>query len=114
KVKMYVCGPTVYDYLHVGNFVGAIFFNLVRNWLEKRGYQVKFVYNYTDVDDKIIKRAKADGVPANEISERYIAEFQKDFQALHLKAHSQNPKVTEFMDEIIKFIQALVEQEKAY
>jgi cysteinyl-tRNA synthetase len=114
QVKMYVCGPTVYDYLHVGNFVGAIFFNLVRSWLEKRGYKVTFVYNYTDVDDKIINRAKADGVKAEEISERFIAEFQKDFKALHLKAHSQNPKVTEFMDEIIAFIKALVDEGKAY
>src|SRR5690606_18252178 len=98
---MYVCGPTVYDYLHVGNFVGAIFFNMVRNWPEKRGYQVTFVYNYTDVDDKIINRAKTDGVSSKDISERFIAEFQKDFKALHLKAHSENPRVTEYMDEII-------------
>lgn len=114
KVKMYVCGPTVYDYLHVGNFVGAIYFNVVRNWLEKRGYEVNFVYNYTDVDDKIINRANKDGVTPEQIAEKYILEFQKDFKALHLKAHSKNPRVTEFMAEIISFIIALVEQGKAY
>lgn len=114
QVKMYVCGPTVYDFLHVGNFVGAIYFNLVRNWLEKRGYKVDFVYNYTDVDDKIINRAKADGVDASQIAEKYILEFQKDFKALHLKAHTKNPRVTEYMEEIIDFIKALVTDGKAY
>lgn len=114
EVKMYVCGPTVYDFLHVGNFRGAIFFNLVRNWFEYRGYNVKFVYNYTDVDDKIINRAKADKVDSREISERYIQEFEKDFNALKLRKHSHNPKVTEFMDPIIEFVQALIKNGKAY
>jgi cysteinyl-tRNA synthetase len=114
KVKMYVCGPTVYDFLHVGNFFGAIFFNLVRNWLEKRGYEVKYVYNYTDVDDKIIERAKKEGVDASVISEKYILEFEKDYKRLHLKAHSQNPRVTEFMDEIIEFVADLIAKKKAY
>ncbi len=114
KVKMYVCGPTVYDLLHVGNFRGAIFFNLVRNWLEYRGYDVTFVYNYTDVDDKIINRANEEGVPAGEISKKYIEEFEKDFAALKLRKHSHNPKVTEFMGQIIDLIQKLVENGKAY
>jgi len=114
EVKMYVCGPTVYDFLHVGNFRGAIFFNLVRNWFEYRGYNVKFVYNYTDVDDKIINRAKADNVDAQQISERFITEFEKDFNALHLRKHTHNPKVTQFMDEIIDFIQTLIKNGKAY
>ena len=114
EVKMYVCGPTVYDLLHVGNFRGATFFNLVRNWFEYRGYKVNFVYNYTDVDDKIIKRANADKVSAHEISERYIAEFEKDFGALKLKKHSHNPKVTEFMNPIIQFVQQLVDKGRAY
>src|ERR1700733_7460092 len=83
KVKMYVCGPTVYDFLHIGNFRGAIFFNLVRNWLEKSGYQVTFVYNYTDVDDRILERAKKENVPNTEISERYIKEFEADFRSLN-------------------------------
>lgn len=114
KVKMYVCGPTVYDYLHVGNFFGAILFNMVRNWLEKSGYEVEYVYNYTDVDDKIIARSLKDGIPANEVSEKYIAEFQKDYQNLKLRPHSKNPRVTEFMDQIVEFIGGLVEKGKAY
>ena len=114
EVKMYVCGPTVYDFLHVGNFRGAIFFNLVRNWLEHRGYKVTFVYNYTDVDDKIINRAKADGVPSEQISEKYIAEFEKDFNGLGLKKHTHNPKVTQYMDEIIALNEKLIANGKAY
>lgn len=113
-VKMYVCGPTVYDYLHVGNFFGAIFFNLVRNWLEKNGYKVIFVYNYTDVDDKIINRAKKENVTATEISEKYIKEFEKDYKSLGLKPHTHNPRVTEFIPQIISFIEDLVEDGKAY
>ncbi|MEK6555963.1 MAG: cysteine--tRNA ligase, partial [Bdellovibrionota bacterium] len=114
KVRMYVCGPTVYDFLHVGNFFGAIFFNLVRNWLEKSGYQVTYVYNYTDVDDKIIDRAKKENVEAKEISEKFIMEFEKDYKRLHLKAHSKNPRVSEFMDEIVAFVKDLVDNKKAY
>src|SRR5688572_12552766 len=82
KVKMYVCGPTVYNLLHVGNFRGPTFFNLVRNFLEFSGYQVQYVYNYTDVDDRILERAKADGVEPLVISEKYIGEFRKDFESL--------------------------------
>lgn len=114
EVRMYVCGPTVYDYLHVGNFRGAIFFNLVRNWFEKQGYKVTYIYNYTDVDDKIIKRANEEGVEPNAITEKYIKEFEKDYQALSLRPHSKNPRVTEFMDQIIEFISQLVENDKAY
>jgi cysteinyl-tRNA synthetase len=114
QVTLYLCGPTVYDYLHVGNFRGAIFFNLFRNWLEYRGFKVTFVYNYTDVDDKIINRANQDKVPANEISERFTAEFQKDFDALKLRRHSHNPKVTEYMDDIIQFVEGLIKNGKAY
>lgn len=113
-VRMYVCGPTVYDYLHVGNFRGAIFFNLVRNWLEKKGFQVIYVYNYTDVDDRIINRAKTEGVSSESVSERYIAEFEKDYSALKLKPHSKNPRVTEFMSHIIKFVEELIAKKVAY
>lgn len=114
EVKMYVCGPTVYDFLHVGNFRGAIFFNLVRNWLEYRGYKVTFVYNYTDVDDKIINRAKADGVSSEEIANQYVLEFQKDFDSLKLRRHTHNPRVTEFMPPIVEFVQELIKNGKAY
>ena len=114
EVKMYVCGPTVYGRLHVGNFRGPVFFNLVRNWLTHSGYKVTFVYNYTDVDDKIIAKAKEEGVSSSDVSERYIAEFEKDFNSLHLKAHSQNPRVTTFMESIVEFVKGLVESKKAY
>lgn len=114
RVRMYVCGPTVYDFLHVGNFRGAIFFNLVRNWLEKTGYQVDYIYNYTDVDDKIIKRANDEGVLPSEISERYIKEFELDYASLKLKPHSANPRVSEHIETIVGFIKDLIERDKAY
>jgi cysteinyl-tRNA synthetase len=114
KVKMYVCGPTVYDLLHVGNFRGAIFFNLVRNWLEMSGYDVTFVYNYTDVDDKIIDRAKAEKISAEEVAAKYIKEFETDYRSLKLRPHSKNPRVTEFMEQIIGFVDGLVKNGKAY
>lgn len=114
KVKMYVCGPTVYDFLHVGNFRGAIFFNLVRRWLEQSGYQVTYVYNYTDVDDKIIKRSRDENVSAREISEKYIREFEKDYTALKLTRHEANPRVTEHMADIIRIIEKLIANGKAY
>ena len=114
EVKMYVCGPTVYNYLHIGNFRGAIFFNLVRNWLERAGYKVTYVYNYTDVDDKIIKKANEEGVESIEISERYIKEFEKDFNRLGLTPHEHNPKVTDFIPQIISFVDDLVKKGMAY
>lgn len=114
KVRMYVCGPTVYDYLHVGNFRGAIFFNAVRNWLEKIGYKVTYVYNYTDVDDRILERAKKEGVAPSEISEKYIKAFQEDYERMNLHKQDHNPKVTEFIPPIISFIQELEKKEKAY
>lgn len=114
EVKMYVCGPTVYGLLHVGNFRGPVFFNLVRNWLERQGYKVEYAYNFTDVDDKIIHRANEEGVEPTEISERYIAEFKKDFNALKLRPHTYNPKVTETMGPILELVQDLISREKAY
>ncbi len=114
EVKMYVCGPTVYNYLHVGNFRGPVFFNLVRNWLEASGYKVNFVYNYTDVDDRIIERAQKDGVDCLHISETYIAAFESDYRSLNLGAHTHNPKVTEYMEPIVDIIQTLIDRKKAY
>lgn len=114
EVRMYVCGPTVYDLLHVGNFRGAIFFNLVRNWLEHKGFKVTYIYNYTDVDDKIIDRAKKEGVSASEISEKYIQEFKQDYASLKLRPHSRNPRVTEFMPEIIDFVTELIKKGMGY
>lgn len=114
KVKIYVCGPTVYSHLHVGNFRGPVFFNFVRNWLEYLGYKVDYATNFTDVDDKIIKRAEVEKVSAQEISEKYIVEYQKDFNALGLRPANHNPKVTECMPQIIEFIQKLIEKDVAY
>ncbi len=114
KVKLYLCGPTVYDFLHIGNFRGAITFNLIRNWLEYLKYKVTFVYNYTDVDDKIIKKANAEGVDSLTISERFIKEFETDFNRLGLRKHDHNPKVTDYIPEIISFVKELVDKEKAY
>ncbi len=113
-VKMYCCGPTVYDLLHVGNFRGVIFYNLVRNWLEQAGYQVTMVYNYTDVDDKIIQRALKDGVSAAVVAEKYIYEFETDFQRLKLRPHSLNPRVSQTMPEIQAMISDLIAKGKAY
>lgn len=114
QVKMYCCGPTVYDLLHVGNFRGAVFYNLLRNHLEKRGFEVTYVYNFTDIDDKIIKRAQEEGSNPSNIAEKYITEFHKDFDALKLRPHSINPRVTESLDAIIQVIQDLINNNKAY
>lgn len=114
EVKIYVCGPTVYNFLHVGNFRGVVFFNLVRNWLEELGYKVQYALNFTDVDDKIIARANEMGKSASEISELYIAEYKKDFAALGLRPHDFNPKVTEHMDGIRNVIGTLIENKVAY
>jgi cysteinyl-tRNA synthetase len=114
EVKMYLCGPTVYDFLHIGNFRGAITFNLIRNWLEFTGHKVNFVYNYTDVDDKIIKRANEEGVDTKVISEKYIKEFEKDFNALGLKKHDHNPRVSEHMSDIISMVEKIIENGKGY
>lgn len=114
QVKMYCCGPTVYDLLHVGNFRGPVFYNFVRHWLEHIGYKVTFVYNYTDVDDKIIRRAQEEKTTSEVVAEKYIQEFEKDFSSLGLKRHDFNPRVTTHMDEIISMIQVLIEKKKAY
>ena len=114
RVKMYCCGPTVYDFLHVGNFRGAIVYNLVRQWLEKSGYKVDFIYNYTDVDDKIIARALRDKVEASEVAQKFIAEFENDIRSLKLKPHTLNPRVSQTMPEIVQMIQTLIENGNAY
>jgi len=114
EVKIYCCGPTVYGLLHVGNFRGAVFFNFMRNFLEFSGYKVKFVYNFTDVDDKIIHRAKDENLQPSDLAKKYIDEFWTDFNRLGLKPHSVNPKVTEAMTEIIATVEALIKKEHAY
>ncbi len=114
KVKMYVCGPTVYGFLHVGNFRGPVVFNAVRNWFEYRGYQVDYVSNFTDIDDKIINRANEENVAPSDLAERYISEYVFDYKTLNLKPHTSNPKATEHIDSMIELIEILIQNEKAY
>ncbi|NUM58010.1 MAG: cysteine--tRNA ligase [Bdellovibrionaceae bacterium] len=114
QVNMYVCGPTVYDFLHIGNFRGPVVFNLIRNYLEILGYKVKFALNFTDVDDKIIKKANELGMKSLEVSEKFIEEYKRDFELLGLRGHDYNPKVTESMEAIITMVQKLIEQNMAY
>ena len=114
KVKMYVCGPTVYNYNHVGNARSVVAFDLVRKYLEFRGFEVQYISNFTDVDDKIINGAKAANMTTTDFSERYIAAFYEDTDALNVKRASQNPKATEFIEAMIEFIQELVDKEFAY
>lgn len=114
KVRMYVCGPTVYNYFHIGNARPFVVFDTMRKYLEYRGYKVKFVQNFTDVDDKIINRAKEEGLTAGEVSEKYIAEYYKDAAALNVKKATVHPKVTETMDDIIRFVQDLIDLGYAY
>ena len=113
-MSIYVCGPTVYNYFHIGNARPFVVFDTLRKYLEYRGYKVKFVQNFTDVDDKIINRAKEEGVTAGEISEKYIEEYYKDAAALNVRKADVHPKVTETMDDIIKFVQDLIDKGYAY
>lgn len=114
EVKMYCCGPTVYDFLHIGNFRGAVFFNFVRNWLEFLNYRVSYVYNFTDIDDKILNRSLVEKIPPKDLAEKYITEFKKDYKSLKLKAHTKNPRATESIKEIIQLIQKLLDKGYAY
>ena len=114
KVKMYACGPTVYNFIHIGNARPICVFDTLRRYLEYRGYDVTFVQNFTDVDDKIIRKANEEGVPAHEISERFIAEYKKDAKGLNIREATVHPKVTENMDIILDIIQTLVDKGYAY
>ncbi len=114
EVKMYVCGPTVYNYFHIGNARPFLIFDAFRNYLKYRGYKVTYIQNFTDVDDKIIRRANELGVDSLEISERYIQEYFKDADALGIKRADVHPKVTETMPEIIAFVEALIQKGNAY
>lgn len=114
KVRMYVCGPTVYNYIHIGNARPMITFDTVRRFFEYKGYEVNFVSNFTDVDDKIIKKALEEGVSAQEISERYIQSVKDDMEALNIKPATRNPKATEEIDGMIDMISTLIEKGHAY
>ncbi|WP_040684032.1 cysteine--tRNA ligase [Thermobrachium celere] len=113
-VRMYVCGPTVYNYFHIGNARTFIVFDTIRRYLEYRGYKVNFIQNFTDIDDKMIKRANEEGVTVKDVAEKYIAEYYKDADALNLKRATVNPRATEYIDEIINFVKDLVDKGYAY
>lgn len=114
KVRMYVCGPTVYNLIHIGNARPMIVFDTVRRYMEYKGYEVNYVSNFTDVDDKIIKKAIEEGVSAEEISERYIKECKKDMAGMNVKPATTHPKATQEIDGMINMIQTLIEKDYAY
>ena len=114
KARIYVCGPTVYNYFHIGNARPFVVFDTLRKYMEYRGYDVKFVQNFTDVDDKIINKAREEGVTAPEISEKYIEEYYKDAAALNVKKADVHPKVSEHIPEIIDFVSTLIDRGYAY
>ena len=114
EVKIYACGPTVYNFIHIGNARPLCVFDTFRRYLEYRGYKVNFVQNFTDIDDKIIKRANEEGTDYKTVSEKYIAEFWTDVKGMNIREATVHPKATENIDEIISIISALVEKGYAY
>ncbi|MDD6328527.1 MAG: cysteine--tRNA ligase [Eubacteriales bacterium] len=114
KVGIYVCGPTVYDYIHIGNARPMIVFDTLRRYFEYKGYEVNYVSNFTDVDDKIIKRAGEEGVDSSVISERYIAECKKDMASLNVSEATTHPKATEEIPDMIAMVQTLINKGYAY
>lgn len=114
KVRMYVCGPTVYNLIHIGNARPMIIFDTVRRYMEHKGYEVNFVSNFTDVDDKIIKKANEEGADPSVISERYIAECKKDMEALRVKPATTHPQATCEIDGMIEMIRTLIDKGHAY
>ncbi len=114
KVKMYACGPTVYNYFHIGNARMLVVFDMLRRYMEYRGYEVTFVQNFTDVDDKIIKKANEEGITAKEVAEKYIKEYFTDAEGLGIKHATVHPRATENIDEIIDIVKTLVDGGFAY
>ena len=114
ELKMYVCGPTVYNYIHIGNARPFVVFDTMRKYLEYRGQKVKFVQNFTDVDDKIINRAREEGISALEVGQKYIDEYFKDVKELNITPADVHPRVTETMPDIIAFVQGLIDKGMAY
>lgn len=114
KVTMYVCGPTVYNYIHIGNARSAVAFDTIRRYLEYRGFEVNYVSNFTDVDDKIIKASQEMNLSVKEITEKFINAFYEDTSSLNVKKATLNPRVMDNMDDIIKFIEVLVQKGYAY
>ena len=114
KVKMYVCGPTVYNFIHIGNARPMIVFDTARRYMEHKGYEVNYVSNFTDVDDKIIAKANEEGVSSKEVSERYIKECQKDMAGMNVKPATTHPKATEEIGGLVEMISTLMEKGYAY
>ena len=114
KVSMYVCGPTVYNLIHIGNARPMIVFDTVRRYFEYKGYKVNYVSNFTDVDDKIIKKALEEGVDSSVISERYIEECQKDMASLNIRPATMHPRATREIGGMIDMIQTLIDKGYAY
>lgn len=114
NISMYVCGPTVYNYIHIGNARSTVAFDTVRRYFEYRGFDVKYVSNFTDVDDKIINRANEEGLTPEQIADKYIEAFYEDTDALNVKRATKNPRVVENMDDIIQFVADLVDKDFAY
>ena len=114
EVKMYVCGPTVYNFFHIGNGRTFIVFDTIRRYLEYRGYKVKFVQNFTDIDDKMINKANEEGTTVKDIGDKYISEYYADADALNIERATVNPRATEFIDDIIDFVSKLIEKGYAY
>ena len=114
ELKMYVCGPTVYNYIHIGNARPFVVFDTMRKYLEYRGQKVKYVQNFTDVDDKIINRAREEGISAMDVANKYIAAYYEDVKQLNIEPASVHPRVSETMDDIIAFVQGLIDKGMAY
>ena len=114
EVKIYACGPTVYNFIHIGNARPLCVFDVLRRYLEWRGINVKFVQNFTDIDDKLIKKANEEGITVPEVAERYIKEFRTDSDGLNVKPATVHPRATENIDEIISIIKTLIEKGFAY
>ena len=114
EVKMYVCGPTVYNYFHIGNGRTFIIFDTIRRYLEYRGYNVKFVQNFTDIDDKMINKANEEGTTVKAVGDKYIDEYYKDADGLNIERATINPRATEFIDNIVEFVKGLIEKGYAY
>ena len=114
ELRMYVCGPTVYNYIHIGNARPFVVFDTMRKYLEYRGQKVRFVQNFTDVDDKIINRAREEGISALDVAQKYIDEYFKDAKSLNIEPATVHPRVTETIPEIIAFVQGLIDKGMAY
>ena len=114
EVKMYVCGPTVYNYFHIGNGRTFIIFDTIRRYLEYRGYKVTFIQNFTDIDDKMINKANAEGITVKELGDKFIDEYYQDADGLQVKRATINPRATEYIDEVVEFVKDLIDRGFAY